>query len=140
MEIQISVIVWTVICFLGLMLILKYLLFEPVLKVMDQRNERIALAKRRYAEHCEQEKEAADKSKREVEQLLSSAAAKNGEALERAKKEAEEKIALANEKRQAELSGYSEKLSLQRKSIAEGLGKNTESLAQLFAEGFCNKI
>mgnify|MGYP002517687712 CR=1 FL=1 len=36
MNIQISVIIWTVICFVALMLILRNLLFKPLLDVMDK--------------------------------------------------------------------------------------------------------
>ena len=45
MNIQPSIIVWTVICFLVLTVILKNLLFEPVLKVIDSRHEKTAAAK-----------------------------------------------------------------------------------------------
>ena len=41
MNIQPSVIVWTVICFLLLMVILKNLLFTPVLKMIDSRREKV---------------------------------------------------------------------------------------------------
>lgn len=50
MSIQISVTIWTVICFILLMLILNNLLFKPVLSVMDKRRERIAAAKAKKAE------------------------------------------------------------------------------------------
>ena len=42
MTIQPSVVIWTVICFAALYFILKYLLFDPVLKVMDKREKKIA--------------------------------------------------------------------------------------------------
>ena len=45
MNIQLSVIVWTVICFVLLRLILKNLLFKPVLQVIDSRREKIDAAK-----------------------------------------------------------------------------------------------
>ena len=45
MTIQPSIMVWTVICFLLLMVVLKNFLFTPVLKVMDDRRERINSAK-----------------------------------------------------------------------------------------------
>ena len=41
MTIQLSISVWTVICYVLLMIILDKLLFKPVLKVMDERKERI---------------------------------------------------------------------------------------------------
>ena len=54
MNIQPSVIVWTVICFLLLMIILKNLLFTPVLKMLDSRKEKV---------------EAADKKLRDIESI-----------------------------------------------------------------------
>ena len=50
MNIQISVVVWTVICFLLLMLILKNLLFKPVLRMLDNRKEKIEGAREKKAE------------------------------------------------------------------------------------------
>lgn len=50
MNIQLPVVLWTVICFLVLMLILKNLLFRPVFRVMDERKEKIARAKEKKAE------------------------------------------------------------------------------------------
>ena len=41
MNIQLSVVLWTIICFVLLMLILHNLLFKPVLKVLDARREKI---------------------------------------------------------------------------------------------------
>ena len=51
MTIQLSVLVWTIICFILLMLILHHLLFQPVLKVMDDRKARIQNAAKKKAEH-----------------------------------------------------------------------------------------
>ena len=44
MNIQVSVVLWTIICFVLLMLILHNLLFKPVLKVLDARREKIVNA------------------------------------------------------------------------------------------------
>lgn len=45
MTIQISVTVWTILCFLALYLILRSLLFKPLLELMDKRKQKIAAAK-----------------------------------------------------------------------------------------------
>lgn len=50
MTIQLSVLIWTIICFLLLVLILNRLLFKPLLKVMDARKERIQKAALRKKE------------------------------------------------------------------------------------------
>ena len=51
MTIQISVIIWTVICFILLMLILNNLLFKPLLDIMDKRREKIEAARAKRAEY-----------------------------------------------------------------------------------------
>ncbi len=50
MNIQLPVVIWTVICFLLLMLILRNLLFKPVLELLDKRKEKIARAEQKKAE------------------------------------------------------------------------------------------
>lgn len=50
MNIQLPVVIWTVICFLLLMLILKNLLFKPVLEVLDKRKEKLARGAKKKAE------------------------------------------------------------------------------------------
>ena len=46
MTIEPSLVVWTVLCFLALMLILKKLLFQPMLTFMDARSAKIETARR----------------------------------------------------------------------------------------------
>ena len=46
MTIEPSLIVWTVLCFFALMLILKKLLFQPMLTFMDTRNAKIEAARK----------------------------------------------------------------------------------------------
>ena len=50
MNIQLPVVLWTVICFILLMLILKNLLFKPVFRVLDQRKAKIASAQKKKEE------------------------------------------------------------------------------------------
>ena len=45
MTIQISLVIWTIIGFVTLSFILNKFLFKPLLKVMDERNEKIEKAK-----------------------------------------------------------------------------------------------
>ena len=59
MTIQLSVTIWTIICFVLLMLILHFLLFKPVLKVMDDRRMHIQKAAQRKAENERLESEYA---------------------------------------------------------------------------------
>lgn len=102
MNIQPSVIVWTVICFLLLMVILKNLLFTPILRMLDSRKAKI---------------EAADKKLKDIERIT----------LENEKRIAEEKIraeaesiAAAKETvQQIQLKGKKEIENAQRKCLSD---------------------
>ena len=102
MNIQPSVIVWTVICFLLLMIILKNLLFTPVLKMLDSRKEKV---------------EAADKKLRDIESIE----AENTKriAVEKIRAEAES-VAEAKEKvQQIQSQGKKEIENAQRKCLSD---------------------
>ena len=100
MTIEPSLIVWTVLCFFALMLILKKLLFQPMLTFMDTRNAKIEAA-RKAKEDARTEYEAdarrlADERAAQQAQLRQS----DAEALERAEaaqRLAENRAALAEE-------------------------------------------
>ena len=93
MNIQPSIMVWTVICFLLLMVVLKNFLFTPVLKVIDDRRERINSAKEK---------------KENIEKLIQ----ENEEQLEKQK-------VLASEKRRKEVKNKLEQIQLQGKKEIE---------------------
>lgn len=65
MTVQISVTIWTILCFCAFMLILSRLLFKPMLSFMDARQEKIDRAR--------QKKAAALQSRAEEEQQLQEA-------------------------------------------------------------------
>ena len=102
MNIQPSVVVWTVICFVLLMVILKSLLFTPVLKVMDSRKEKL---------------EAADKKLREIEGIT----AENEKRLAEEKVRAEaESIALSKKRvEQIQSDGKKEIENARRKCLSD---------------------
>lgn len=87
MTIEPSLIVWTVLCFLALVLILKKLLFQPMLTFMDTRNTKIEAARKAKEDaRTEYEAEArhlADERAAQEAQLRQSGA----EALEQAQEE-----------------------------------------------------
>ena len=102
MNIQPSVIVWTVICFLLLMIILKNLLFTPVLKMLDSRKAKV---------------EAADKKLRDIESIE----AENTKRIAAEKIRAEaERVAEAKEKvQQIQSQGKKEIENAQRKCLSD---------------------
>ena len=81
MNIQLSVVIWTVICFLVLMLILHNLLFKPVLALFDRRREKIEAAEKKRAED--------ERVRLEHQQAIER---KRAESLERQKQEAADAI------------------------------------------------
>ncbi len=108
MIIQPSIMVWTVICFLLLMVILKNLLFTPVLKVMDDRRERINSAKEK---------------KETIEKLIQ----ENEEQLEKQK-------VLASEKRRKEVKNKLEQIQLQGKKEIEAAQRQCLADIQQYRE------
>lgn len=60
MNIQLSVSIWTVICFCLLMLILQNGVFKPVLKVLDARRDKLAAAREKKQEMLRLEQENAE--------------------------------------------------------------------------------
>lgn len=113
MNIQPSVMVWTVICFLILTVILKKLLFTPVLKMMDSRREKI---------------QAAAKKKEDIEKLV----------LEH-KNQAEKEKALAEEKNRKETKQKLEQLQLQSKKEIEAAQRQCLADVQKYREGITDE-
>jgi len=134
MNIQISVTLWTIICFVALMLILNNLLFKPVLRVMDARREKIegAAAKKARWEEAEQEhaamlleKEAAFRSARErqIKDEIEAIRAESRRSVECAK---EERLRLMDE--------FRENAEVERVEILAALSIHKAELAAAFAE------
>ena len=102
MSIQPSVIVWTVICFLLLTVILKNLLFAPVLKVLDSRREKI---------------EAADKKLRDIESITAETERRIAE--EKLRAEAESVAQAKAKVQQIQSAGKKEIENAQRKCLSD---------------------
>lgn len=119
-NIQPSLIIWTVICFGLLMLVLDRLLFRPLLKLMDERKERAESARRR-AGQARLELEA-----RESELALSREAER-----QRLLKEASEKAEAFRRDSEAELRALSGELE-------ERVARNREDAAKLTDEALAD--
>lgn len=134
MTIQPSVLIWTVICFCLLWLILRNLLFRPMLRFMDERNARIAAA---------EEKKRADEARKAEAEANAEAARAKAEA-ERAEKrkaarekaEAEAAAAAADAQKAASLSreALRETLKTERQTVTESLDGRLDALAKAFAD------
>ena len=134
MNIQPSVIVWTVICFLLLTVILKNLLFEPVLKIIDGRHEKTASAKEKkknieklVSEHklqLEKEKLLSEEKNRKLAK----------QRLEQIHLQSKKEIEAAQRQCLADVQKYKEDIIEEREKIVNSVAPEMETAAALFAK------
>ncbi len=134
MNIQPSIMVWTVICFLLLMVVLKNFLFTPVLKVMDDRRERInsAKEKKENIEKLIQENEeqlekqkvlAAENRRKEVKNKI-----------EQIQLQGKKEIEAAQRQCLADIQQYREDIVSEHDKIVDSVAPKMETAAALFAK------
>lgn len=123
MTVQPSVTVWTILCFLALMLILERLLFRPVLSLLDKRREKIGQAK--------EEKERVAREREEEIARLRDEHEKTEKGLLRAASDELERIRRENERRVAEKRAENEaRLAEERGSLAEESARILKTAAE----------
>ena len=134
MNIQISVTIWTVICFILLMLILHHLLFKPVLRVMDQRRERIENAAIKKAEHEkmaeEYEKALAEKQEADFADQKKQLKAR----VEQIRAQGKQAVEAAKEQRMQDVEAYHAEADAQREGILRALRSHSHELAVSFTK------
>lgn len=134
MNIQISVIIWTVICFLLLMVILKNLLFTPVLKILDRRKEKIEAAREKKTEI---ERLTAENENYIQRQKTLDIEAKKNEAKIRAQKmqfDEKKEIEAAQRKSLDEIKAYREAINDEYEEIVKSVAPEMETAAAIFAK------
>lgn len=134
MNIQPSVMVWTVICFLILTVILKNLLFTPLLKIMDSRREKIQAAskKKEDIEKCILEhKNQAEKEKTLAEEK---ARKETKQKLEQLQLQSKKEIETAQRQCLADVQNYREGISDEHDKIVYSVAPKMETAAALFAK------
>lgn len=134
MNIQLSVIVWTVICFLLLTVILKNLLFAPVLKVLDSRKEKIDAAGKKKAEI---EKLTAENEKYLAQQKAIDTENKKAEAKALATKiqsDGKKEIETAQRQCLADIEKYREGITEEYEQIVKSVAPKMETAAAIFAK------
>lgn len=134
MTIQVSVLIWTVICFCVLMLILNRLLFKPLLAFMDERSARIRRAKEKKAlrEKTLADREAQREAEKEQARLAADAQAKA--VLEAAEQAAQAAVAAAEEQRLCRVQDETAALERENLIMNEKLSGIADDLARSFAE------
>ncbi len=134
MNIQLSVVVWTVICFLLLMVILKNLLFTPVLKVLDGRKEKIEAAREKKAEieRLTAENEAYLEEQKAIHIEKRKAEAKA--AAQKIQSDGKKEIEAAQRKSLADIKAYREGISDEYEQIVKSVAPKMETAAAIFAK------
>lgn len=133
-NIQLSVIIWTVICFFLLLLIVSKLLLKPVLEIIDQRRKKLEDARAKEAEYAKlAENQAKELEKKQAERKL---------ALEAAAKE-EVAFIQANEKNELKqahtdslenINAYRQELEKNHRQIVNALSPKMEEVAEIFVK------
>lgn len=133
MNIQISVVIWTVICFALLMVILRNLLFKPLLKVMDERSVRLENARKKKSEIdeaireqeeklCQQQTNYLEKQKKEISERLASIQAESKNA-----------VIEARRKSLSDVKAYRKSMDAEREKTVSDVSANAKSIAEAFA-------
>jgi F-type H+-transporting ATPase subunit b len=134
MTIQISLVIWTIIGFVTLSFILDRFLFKPLLKVMDERNEKIKTAEaNRQAELERREKtlKALEIANAAHEQ---EALKKMDQELSNERKKTEAILADKKAEYDAELEKIRQKYSTDTKAAEEKLSDSIDKLAQKYVK------
>lgn len=132
MNIQISVVIWTVICFMLLMLILKNLLFTPVLRMLDSRKERIDASREKKAEierlTAENQKYIQEQKELDLEARKSAAKVRAQEIQSEGKK----KIEAAQRESLNEINAYRDSISDECEKIVKSVAPEMETVTEIF--------
>lgn len=132
MSIQLSVAIWTVICFLLLMLILRNWLFKPVLEVIEKRRARVENAKSKQLEAeklvAEHEKRLADeKNAFEKEQRAEISAS-----IEKIQADSKKSVEAARASRLDAYTTYCEECGREYSRIIASAEASTKQIAEIF--------
>ena len=134
MNIQLSVVLWTIICFVLLMLILHNLLFKPVLKVLDARREKIENVAAKKAEWEKAGQEHAAMLAEREEQIARERQQQIREEVEAIRQDSKRTVELAKEARMELVDSYRGYVDAEREAILRRLGGHASELATAFAD------
>ena len=134
MNFQLSVIVWTVICFVALMAILRNLLFVPVLKVLDERKEKIDSAKEKKAEIERLTKEYEERFESEKQEALLIEAKKAKQLASEINAQGKKEIDEAQKQCLEEIRKYKESIADEHEQIVQSVAPKMETAAAILAK------
>ena len=134
MNIQLSVTLWTIICFILLMLILHHLLFKPVLKVMDDRRARLRSAAMKKTEYATLRQANAAALREKEAALLVSQRKQIKEQIETIRLNSKKTLEDAKDRRLRAVDDYRRQAEAERTEILITLSVHAAELAAAFAE------
>lgn len=133
MTIQVSVLLWTVICFCLFVFIVNRFLFRPLFAVMDQRQEKIQKAQQKQEAHTQALAEADEalaafrvEEQRHLADLVQTEIAK-------AHKDAETLVSVTHKKQNQLLDLHVAQLEEESLNIEKVLDEQMETLSKLYA-------
>lgn len=133
MSINISEVIWTIICFFALLFVLKTFLFGPLIRFMDERRSRIegGLAEKRRAD------DALAENERQIEENWTQRRAHASQMLSESKDRDEETHAQAMQQVHAEaaqaIEAARERVAQEEAAAQEAAVRQGEALTQLLA-------
>jgi F-type H+-transporting ATPase subunit b len=133
MNIQISVIIWTVICFVALMIILRNLLFKPLLGVMDKRSERLENARNKKAQIEAAKREHEEKQAVQQAQYLENQKREIAQKLTAIQEESKEAVIEAKKKRITDVEAFRVATIEECEKAVNDVSDNAKSIAEAFA-------
>ncbi len=132
MNIQPSVIVWTVICFLLLAFMLKNLLFTPVLRMIDSRKEKVAKADKKLKDI---ENITSENERRIAEEKVRAEAEANAQAkekLQQIQSEGKKEIESAQRQTLSDIEEYKNGINGECDRIVSSVAPEMETAAAIF--------
>jgi len=136
MNIQISVVIWTVICFCLLIVILNNLLFKPVLSVMDKRKQRLSAAREKQAEYDRLSLEYEKQLEAQKEEFIKKREEEIKAAAAQIQTDEKEQTKEAQRKSLEELDAYREQLESDHQRIILTVSPKMEKVAEIFVQKF----
>ena len=132
MTIQLPVLLWTVICFVLLMLILSRLLFRPLLTFMDRREEKIRSASRKLEEMEAARQDAEEKLARFREEEAERTGRRAKEVIAEAERDAAAILATAAEEQKKALENCRASMADEREKVAKAAEAGEDKLARAY--------
>ena len=133
MSINVSELIWTILCFFVLLFVLKKLLLDPILKVMDARNANVAegLEAGRQAQLAREENdEALQQAKKDAAQQASALVQEAKNADEKARQDA---VAEAKQSAAQSMKDRREQLKAEEQAVSAELEQELPALVETLA-------